>query len=539
MNCDDGILLQAVAALLMMVAPEYVATLTDAVFFCTVREYLIQDMLIGTYRDAAAARLGTALGMLSTTIVTLWVLYQGFMVISGTNRQPFTGLLFKTAKLVFLLSLVSLVARQSPAIADTVLDFQRLVTTAVVGEDTNVYRMIDINLGLAQVINQVINNLAGGQQAGVSGNSLTTAAGLLGQSGPAMITTVLALLAEIAITFAIMLAPLFIFFLLFQQTSSLFWSWAKFLLGAFVSLAALAVVSGIALRMSAIYGASVLAAYYANGSEGLGSIASFDISGSAMRMATLGTLMSAIIISVPPMVMQFFNAGVGFATGAMGGMIGGAMAGRMAGGGTGIPGMAYGGAGALGAGQGAQGESGYLTPPPSLPAPANGPSGDGSTGIGGQQVSRTTGHLTGGDSTASVGAAPGTRGLASENSSVSRLEQINDVQARSTEFRDFDTANTQHNGQGSWNGRGGHLGVSGAANEHVTPAAASSGSRASHNGTTNTDGGGGSSSRPENPDTSVHRTLPPGATPTPPAQSETASRPQVPWGQRNTEGVRS
>lgn len=539
MNCDDGILLEAVAALLMLVAPEYVATLTDAVFFCTVREYLIQDMLIGTYRDAAAARLGTALGMLSTTIVTLWVLYQGFMVISGTNRQPFVGLLFKTAKLVFVLSLVSLVARQSPAIADTVLDFQRLVTTAVVGEDTNVYRMIDINLGLAQVINQVINNLAGGQQAGASGNSLTTTAGLLGQSGPAMITTVLALLAEIAITFAIMLAPLFIFFLLFQQTSSLFWSWAKFLLGTFVSLAALAVVSGIALRMSAIYGASVLAAYYANGSEGLGSVVSFDISGSAMRMATLGTLMSAIIISVPPMIMQFFNAGVGFATGAMGGMMGGAMAGRMAGGGTGIPGMAYGGAGGSGTGQGAQSGGGYLTPPPGLPAPGNGPSGDGSTGVGGQQVSRTTGHLTGGASNDPVGAAPGTRGLASEHSSVSRLEQINGVQSRSTEFRDFDTANTHHNGQGSWNGRGGHLGVSGAANEHVTPAAASSSNAANHNGATNTDGGGGSASRPENPDTSVHRTPPPGATPTPPAQSETPTRPQVPWDQRNTEGVRS
>ena len=97
MNCDDGILLQAVIAALAVggVPSEYLTTLGDAVFFCSVREYLIEDMLIGTYRDAAAARLGTALGMLSTTIVTLWVLYQGFMVISvsythltlPTNRE--------------------------------------------------------------------------------------------------------------------------------------------------------------------------------------------------------------------------------------------------------------------------------------------------------------------------------------------------------------------------------------------------------------------------------------------------------------------
>jgi hypothetical protein len=54
------------------------------------------------------------------------------------------------------------------------------------------------------------------------------------------------------------------------------------------------------------------------------------------------------------------------------------------------------------------------------------------------------------------------------------------------------------------------------------------------------DGGASTPTRGDvNPDTSVHRTPPPGATPTPSAQSETATRPQVPWDQRNTEGVRS
>ncbi len=377
MNCDEGVLLQAVAAVLgLMVPTEYLNTLRDATFFCSVREYLVQDMLIDTYRDAAAARIATALAFLSTSIVTIWVLWHGFQLISGTQRKPLMSLVIDTGKLVFILALVSLVAANSPFIATTVLDFQRLVTTAVVGEDTNVYRMIDINLGLAQVINQVINNLAGGQQAGATGNSLTTAAGLLGQSGPAMITTVLALLAEIAIIFAIMLAPLFIFFLLFQQTAPLFWSWSKFLLGTFVSLAALALVSGIALRISAVYGASVLAAYYANASP-LGGVVSFDISGSAMRMATLGTLMSAIIISIPPMILQFFNAGVGFATGAMGGMMGGALAGRMAGGGTGVPGMMYGGMPGAAGGQGAPGS--YGSSPPPLPDNTRASVGAGST----------------------------------------------------------------------------------------------------------------------------------------------------------------
>lgn len=509
MNCEDGVLLQAVIALLGGLG-QYTQALSDAVFFCTVREYLIEDMLIGTYRDEAAARLGRALGMLSTTVVTGWVLYQGFMVLSGANRQPMMGLLYKTGKLVFILSLVSVVAGHSPVIADTVLDFQRLVTVAVVGEDTNVYRMIDLNLGLAQVINQVINNVAVGRESGSTGNSLTTAAGLLGQSGPAMITTVLALLAEIAITFAILLAPLFLFFLLFQQTSSLFWSWAKFLLGTFVSLAALAVVSSIALRMSAIYGASVLAAYYTNASNPVGS---FDISGSAMRMATLGTLISAIIISIPPMVMQFFNAGVGFATGAMGGMMGGAAAGRMAGGGTGIPGFGYAG----GAGGGAGGSAGGR----GSPAVENG------TDSGVRQLGMTPTGRTGADAGSSTVLAPGARGLAAQDSTSAEVRRINHHQSQSDEYRGFN--DFYQPPPGSRIGQGGELHVSGSPTSgHVGGLASNgasggaSGGGAAFRASSGTNGNGGrngnrtddgshAAGSPPNSDTPTHQAPPPQA----------------------------
>jgi len=52
---------------------KYLAMLDDAVFMCNVREYLIDDVLIGVYRDEVAARLGTALMYLSTVIMTIWV----------------------------------------------------------------------------------------------------------------------------------------------------------------------------------------------------------------------------------------------------------------------------------------------------------------------------------------------------------------------------------------------------------------------------------------------------------------------------------
>lgn len=330
MPCSTAALPAFLVTALTGLDNRYVAMVNDAVFVCSVREYLIDDMLIGTYRELVAAKLATALAYMSTTLVTIWVAYQGFMIISGANRQPILGLAYKTGKMVLILSLVALVARNSPVIADTVLDFQELVTAVVVDEGTDVYRTIDINLALAQVFNALIDGFVGGAQANAEGKSLTQMAGLVGQSGPAMLVSVMAIMAEISITLAIMLAPLFLFFLLFQQTAAMFWSWVKFLLGTMFSLAVLALVSGILLKMM-MYGATVLAGFFLNASA-MGSVVSVDVGGSAMRMAMLGALSTALLVMIPPLIMQFFNSGASFAAGAMmGAMGGGAAAGGVVG----------------------------------------------------------------------------------------------------------------------------------------------------------------------------------------------------------------
>jgi hypothetical protein len=317
MSCGDASIPSFVLTALGMLDQKYVKMIDDAVFMCSIREYLVDDMLIGYYRELVASRLATALGFMSTAIMTIWVAYQGFMIISGANRQPIVPLMLKSGKMVLILSLVSLVAAKSPWIADTVLNFQALITAAIVGEGSDVYQIIDINLAMGQVFNALVDGLVGGQQASADGKHLTSMAGLVGQSGPAMLVSVLALMAEISITLSIMLAPLFIFFLMFQLTAPMFWTWTKFLLGTMVSLAVLTLISGVLLKMMMFYGAAVLAAFYVNGA--LGSILSIDIAGSAVRMATMGGLSSALLMLVPPLIMQFFNSGASFAASALSG----------------------------------------------------------------------------------------------------------------------------------------------------------------------------------------------------------------------------
>lgn len=341
---------------------KYVSMISGANFMCEVRGYLVEDMLIGTYRDQVASQLATALFYMSTTIMTIWVVYHGFMIMTGGNRQPILPLFLKTGKIALIMSLVSLIAAKSPIIADWVADFQALITAAIVGSDIDLYQMIDINISLAQVFNALVNGLVGGKQVAADGNQLTTIAGLIGQSGPAVLLSVLSVMAEISIVLAIMLAPLFLMFLLFQQTSAMFWTWVKFLLGTMVSLAVITLVGSIVLDMMMRYGGSVVAAFFVNGMLGaVGVGGGFDIGGSVVQLGALGALSTALLTMVPPLIMQFFNSGASFAAGAMSGAMGGGgaasgMAGMMKSiggeGGAGAPAIQGGGAsgGALGYG---------------------------------------------------------------------------------------------------------------------------------------------------------------------------------------------
>lgn len=351
------------SSVLSLLSPDFRGVLEDAFFYCSVREYVMNDIIQGPYQELVAAKLALALGVMSAALMTIWVAFQGFQIISGANKNPIVPLFLQTGKMVLILSLVSLIAAKSPVIVDTVADFKELVSQSV-ADGADITTLIDLNLGISALLNSITEAMKG-VDPGKDPNMITTTVGLLGQSGPAMLTGVLLMLAELSITFAIMLSPLFIFFLLFQQTSALFWSWAKFTLGALFSLATLTLIGSLALKATAVYGGMVVAAYYTNSGGGLGGLINtatggpFDISGSSMRLAALGTLMSAIIIAIPPTIMQFFSSGASFAAGAFGFAGAGALAAAGRSGSSATGGAA---AGLMNAGQGGAGAQNNQAP---------------------------------------------------------------------------------------------------------------------------------------------------------------------------------
>lgn len=367
------------------VFPEkYLNALSDASFYCHIRNYILHDNLINGWMWFVVNNLSTIVLAMSTAFITLWVVMAGLKIMYRSNKEPVLDMMFRGAKIALVLSLVSGMLGKTDTIIHTVLGLQDSITTIVTGSDLPVDQLIDMNLAVAQVMKMVTDDVvdASADKANKTGgeNSLL---GVMGQAGPAMLTSILVLLSQIAIVIALMLAPLFIFFLLFQQTTPLFWGWAKFLLGTFIALCFVGIVSSIAMNATLSYGMIIMISYVLNAladaAESAGSAAGtfvlgvliglltdggnrVDMSGAAMRMAMMGGLFSTLIVAVPPLVMQLFSASLGFAQNVMGSMGVRPLAMQGAGG------MAGGGAG-MGGGGAAGGALGGASAGGSLPAP--------------------------------------------------------------------------------------------------------------------------------------------------------------------------
>lgn len=307
----------------------YQNALGDASFYCNLRQYVIEDQLQGVYQNGAAKQLAKVIGVMSSVFITIWVMMQGFKIISGTMRTPILELGFHAAKMILVLTLISLTLANTPWITEQVTMFQESIAVFVTGTSTPIDDLIDFNVAATALIDLVVQDITGkggGTPSTIGSNSLM--AGWLGQGGPAVTAASLLMMARVAIVFGIMLAPLFLFFILFEKTNGLFWQWVKYLLSIFFAMAALSVVTVIALQAMSQYGFRVFLSMLVNQmdpgafrailvsviTENLsGPTASVDVGGGLTRLAMMGAFFTALILAVPAIVMTFFGAAMNLA----------------------------------------------------------------------------------------------------------------------------------------------------------------------------------------------------------------------------------
>jgi type IV secretion system protein VirB6 len=117
------------------------------------------------------------------------------------------------------------------------------------------------------------------------------------------------LLYQIAMALFIGLGPLFILCLLFDQTKSLFQRWLLYGLGTMFSMAVLAAMVGIALRMVI----NVAIAFWTR--QGIETLfmdgSTSDMTSQALQQGGMGLILTTLILTAPPMAAMFFQGTLG------------------------------------------------------------------------------------------------------------------------------------------------------------------------------------------------------------------------------------
>lgn len=290
--------------------PALPSNIADFVYFALVYEFL-QDAI----QSIMANMMGHTMkwvSLMSLVLVTLWVLMQGYRILTGQTREPIIQIVMNTARVVVIMTAASTMSVMGYQISPLITNDASKLVHGLFTDDSNdsLIQSIDKNLAMTQVAMSVID----GVQVVESDHDTRDAKGramimaTFGTASPPMAAAAMLLLYEFALTLCIGLGPLFILCLLFEQTKELFRRWLFYTLGTLFSMGALALVSALALDLAlrvagALWGASFTNSLVNAGSEGLSS--------QALQQGGIGLLMTVLIVSVPPMAAAFFNGAMG------------------------------------------------------------------------------------------------------------------------------------------------------------------------------------------------------------------------------------
>ncbi|MDH7453090.1 type IV secretion system protein [Luteimonas composti] len=282
------------------------AGLPNMVFFSEISSFL-DDELIGEYLPNLGARVVRVLGGLGITLLTLWIMLQGYRVVTGQSRESMMALVVSSLRATFIVGIALGVAVSWGSIYQTLSDgLSRTINETMTGEDSEgAYEDIDRALAIMQVALEAID--AVDVRDNVVTQSQKERALLLtsvGLGGPAIMAATALLLNKIAIGLVVALGPLFILCLLFEQTRSLFQRWLFFGVGTLFSMALLSVMVTLALDMVIAVGMAFwVASMLVPGSE--------SVTAMAMQQGGLGLILTALIVSAPPMAAMLFQGTLG------------------------------------------------------------------------------------------------------------------------------------------------------------------------------------------------------------------------------------
>lgn len=287
-----------------------VQSIGDFVFFRTILDYLRKR--IDDFGIQLLGHMMAWVGGIALTLMTLWVLIQGFRIVTGRSRDSMMVLVTNMARAALIVSVATSMAMFGGTLKDFLTkDLKNEIAHVVTGKNDSPEDQIDKSLAWMQVGLSSIDAIKVLDDGNLRDdkNRALWAVGL-GTGGPAVTAGSMLLLYEVALALFIGLGPLFILCLLFDQTKQLFQKWLFYGIGTMFSMAVLAAMISIALdmviRVSAAFWTSALVDKYLLNPDG-----SVDFTSQALQQGGMGLILTTLILTAPPMAAMFFQGTLG------------------------------------------------------------------------------------------------------------------------------------------------------------------------------------------------------------------------------------
>ncbi|UGB39389.1 type IV secretion system protein [Frateuria soli] len=285
------------------------STIGDFVYFKLVYDYL-EDKISEFGMDLMGRAMSWASGV-ALVLVTLWIMIQGYRIISGQSRESMMAMVTQMTRVVIIVTAATTMSIFGSSLHRFLtVDLAKEINQVLTGSDDTPADLIDRNLAWTQatlgVIDAVQVPFSDAETREKKERALLLAG--FGTASAPMAAGAMLLLYQFAIALFIGLGPLFILCLIFDQTRDLFRKWLFYGIGTLFSMATLAAISAIVLQLmiriaEAVWGARIINHFLAGDAEG--------ISSQALQQGGIGLLLTVLIVSVPPMAAMFFQGTLG------------------------------------------------------------------------------------------------------------------------------------------------------------------------------------------------------------------------------------
>ena len=287
-----------------------VQSIGDFVFFKLILDYL-RDR-INDFGIEMMGRMMAWVGGIALILMTLWVLIQGYRIVTGQSRDSMMVLVTNMARAALIISVATSMAMFGSSVSDFLTkDVGGLITRVVTGKSGTAEDQIDKSLAWMQVALSSIDAIKVLDDGGLR-EEKTRAMWFIGigTGGPAVTAGAMLLLYQVAIALFIGFGPLFILCLLFDQTKQFFQKWLFYGIGTMFSMAVLSAMVSIALDMvirvsAAFWTSSLINSFF------LEDAMSDGMTSQAMQQGGMGLILTTLILTAPPMAAMFFQGTLG------------------------------------------------------------------------------------------------------------------------------------------------------------------------------------------------------------------------------------